>query len=109
MKRSTFKSSGLYVEYGHHREGPPHQFICYYRDKSWLVFDPDKVVKQFKLGKGTPTREALTSWLQALELKAPESETLGDPSPDTAQDAAPDSASTQSWDPADLPESAPAL
>ena len=55
MKRSTFKSDGLYVEYGYHREGPPHQFICYYRDKSWLVFDKDQVVKQFKLGKGTPT------------------------------------------------------
>ena len=68
MKRSVFSEGGLYVEYAFHREGPPHQFICHYRDKSWLVFDPDKVVKQFKLGKGTPTREALTEWLDALPL-----------------------------------------
>ena len=68
MKRSTFNSDGLYVEYGFHREGPPHQFICHYRDKSWLVFDKDQVVRQFKLGKGTPTREALTEWLDALPL-----------------------------------------
>ena len=67
MKRSTFKSDGLYVEYGFHREGPPHQFICHYRNKAWLVFDKAEVVKQFKLGKGTPTREALTEWLKSLE------------------------------------------
>lgn len=67
MKRSVFREHGLYVEYGHHREGPVHQFICCYRDKSWLVFDKELVIKQFKLGKGTPTREALTEWLQSLE------------------------------------------
>ena len=70
MKRSTFNSDGLYVEYGFHREGPPHQFICHYRDKSWLVFDKEQVIKQFKLGKGTPTREALTDWLQSLSASS---------------------------------------
>ena len=66
MKRSTFNSQGLYVEYGFHREGPPHQFICCYRGKSWFVFDKAEVIKQFKFGKGTPTRDALTEWLDAL-------------------------------------------
>ena len=70
MKRSTFKSDGLYVEYGFHREGPPHQFICHYRDKSWLVFDKKLVIEQFKLSKGTPVKEALTEWLDALSLAA---------------------------------------
>ena len=66
VKHSVFKESGLYVEYTFHREGPPHQFVCAYKGKSWLVFDHEQVLKQFKLGKGTPTRDNLTAWLSSL-------------------------------------------
>ena len=69
MKRSIFNHDGLYVEYNLHRDGPPHQFVCCYRNKASLVFDKAEVVKQFKLGKGTPTREALTEWLQSLKTE----------------------------------------
>lgn len=68
MKRSVFNRDGLYVEYAFHREGPPHQFVCCYRDKSWLVFDHAQVRKQFRLSKGTPTSDALSEWLQSLEI-----------------------------------------
>ena len=82
MKRSVFKSDGLYIEYAYHREGPPHQFICCYRNTAWLIFEHTKVLKQFKLGKGTPTRDALTEWLQSLELSDPVSNKPAPPESD---------------------------
>lgn len=89
MKRSVFYRDGLYVEYAFHREGPPHQFICCYRGASWLIFDHTKVRKQFRLSKGTPTSDALSEWLQSLELTKPESDTPQDQLPDTPLGVAP--------------------
>ena len=99
MKRSVFNHDGLYVEYTFHREGPPHQFICCYRGASWLIFDPALVRKQFRLGKGTPTAEALTQWLEALELPGQESDTQMAQAADKAPSADQGLESAQSWDP----------
>lgn len=99
MKRSVFYKDGLYVEYAFHREGPPHQFICCYRGASWLIFDQNKVLKQFKLSKGTPTRDALTQWLEALALKDHASDTQTVTSPDKEKGGGQGLVQGQSWDP----------
>ena len=96
MKRSVFNHDGVYVEYTLHRDGPPHQFVCCYRGGSWLLLDRDQVAKRFK---DVVIYDELSEWLQALELKAPASDTQLGPSTGNAPGEVQGSESVQSWDP----------
>ena len=66
MKRQVFQKGDTFIEYSRQRTGPPHQFVLCNLGKSWFCTGPKRVVKELKLSKGTPTREAVEEWLAGL-------------------------------------------
>lgn len=67
MKRHVFQKGDTFIEYSRQRTGPLHQFVLCNLGKAWFCTDPKRVVKELKLSKGTPTREAVEEWLAGLK------------------------------------------
>ena len=57
-----FQQTGTYISRVICREGPSPSFVCFYKNKSQILFTKKTIIKFCQLTKGTQTRTDFDAW-----------------------------------------------